>query len=382
MSIVNSNFEFDFIPARVCDGKELTIKFYVRNPADGKMKRVVKRFNHMVGKYTKRDIHKFLNQAVAEINAKLLAGHNPLIEAETPKAYTKLIAAVEIFRSVKEKEMRSDGFRSYKSYIKKLNTWLSEQKKEDISVAAFNKDLAVEFITALEIDRTIGNRTWNNYMVFYRSLWYWLIEKNYCKTNVFAGFRKKEEEEKVRNVIPHNTHEQIIAYCREYAPNLEIIIDLIRASFIRPAEICRIQIADINIYEKVIGIPKGNAKTKKFRYAYLPDWLCEKLINNYRLDTIPPNYYLVTRNLLPGTKKADTRELDKIWAKMRDTLQLGMDMQLYSYRDTGITALEDAGMPRRVIIKLTDHKTEKMAGKYIGPPSRELIDNVVCKIKE
>lgn len=57
-------------------------------------------------------------------------------------------------------------------------------------------------------------------------------------------------------------------------------------------------------------------------------------------------------------------------------------MQLYSYRDTGITFLEDAGIQRKVIQKLTDHTSEKMVGKYIGQPSQELIDNVVSKITD
>ncbi len=61
-----------------------------------------------------------MNKACADINMKLEAGKNPDVEAEMPKAYTKLRDAITIFSTIKEQEMREDGFHSYKSYI----TWL------------------------------------------------------------------------------------------------------------------------------------------------------------------------------------------------------------------------------------------------------------------
>jgi integrase len=242
--------------------------------------------------------------------------------------------------------------------------------------------MAVDFLIEIERNKSIGNRTYNNYVEFYRGLWNWLIEKNYCKNNIFTNFKKKEEEEKIRQIIDPKSHLKIIDYCRNNMPNMEIVIDLVRSSFIRPAEICRIKISNIDLFNKVISIPQGNSKTKKFRFAYLPDWLVYKIINNMSLENYPLDFYLLTRNLKPGTKKIGTRELDKYWAKIRTDLNLGMELQLYSYRDTGITALEDAGIQRRVIIKLTGHQSEEMAGKYIRQPSRELIDNIVTKIKE
>jgi len=382
MALINDNFKINYEPARICEGKELLIKYYCWDSKENKKKRKVLRFNHMIGKYPKREIMRMLNKACAEINMKLEMGKNPLIEAEMPKAYTLLFEAIDLFYIIKDKEMREDGFNSYKSYMKRLKTWLTNNRLQNIYVIDFNKDLAVEFLTSLELDPKIGNRTWNNYMVFYKSLWYWLIEKNYAKSNVFTGFKKKVEAEKIRQVIDPHIHDKVVEYCRTYYPKFEIVVDLVRAAFLRPAEICRVQIENIDLYEKVIKIPKGKSKTKNFRYAYLPDWLVLKILDNYHLERYPLNYYLVTSNLEPGPKKTDTKKLDKYWVKLRDKTGLGLDSQLYSYRDTGITNLENSGIQRNVIQKLTDHKSEKMVGKYIGKPNIELINTVVSKIKE
>lgn len=383
MAIINDNFKLDYTPARIpTNTKELCIVYYAWSPEANKIKRKVMRFNHLAGKYNKREISRIMNKAVAEINMKLEAGKNPFIEAETPKSYHKLSDATEFFLRMKKRDMRPDGFRTYTSYCKKLNEWTANNNLKDCFVISFNKDSALEFMNELSLDEWLSNRTWNNHFVFYRTLWNWLKDNNYCKVNIFESFNKKREEDKIRKVIPANTHFRIKMYCRWFMPNFEIVIDLIRGSFIRPSELALIQIKDINLFEKYIFIPKEKAKTHRDRYAYLPDWLCLKIVENFNLERFPMDHYFIGSLLNPTNEPTNTRKYDKYWVRIRRDLKLEMDMQLYSYRDTGITALEDAGVLQKVITKLTDHTTVKMLRKYIGPPSKELLENVVSKIPD
>lgn len=379
---INGDFELQYVPARIVNDHELYIVYYAWHPTEKKNKRKVMRLNHLKNKMNKTQLIRYARKIAHDINENLAAGKNPFISDDMPKAYHKLFEAIKLFLKIKKKEMRIDGFRSYTSYSKRLTDWISAKKMEDCYVISFNIDMAIELMNSIAINEKLGNRTWNNHFVFYRSLWNWMIENNYCKENAFGKFKKKREEEKNRNVIPENVHPLAVEWCREYYPRFEVIIDLVRAAFIRPAEICKIRIMDIDIFNKVIRIPAGQAKTHNFRFAYLPDWLVAKIVQHYQLERYPLNYLFVSQQLEPGTIEWDTRKLDKIWARLRDKLELGMDMKLYSYRDTGITFLENNGVPRNVIQKLTDHKSERMVGRYIGKPSQELIDNVVSKITE
>lgn len=379
---INSNFELQYIPARIVDGNDLYVIYYAWHPIEKKNKRKVIRLNHLKKKMNKTQLIRYARKIAHDVNENLAAGKNPFIEADMPKSYSKLTDAIELFLKIKKKEMRIDGFRSYTSYAKRLTDWMISRKIDDCYVITFSIDLAIELMNEIAINEKLGNRTWNNHFVFYRSLWNWLIENNYCKENAFGKFKKKREEEKIRKVIPDKVHADIMEWCRQYNPKFEIIIDLVRASFIRPSEICKIRIGDIDVFNKVIKIPESQSKTHNFRFAYLPDWLVAKIVVHYQLDRFPLSYLLVSKQLEPGVIEWNTRKLDKIWEKLRDKLELGKDMQLYSYRDTGITFLENKGVPRNVIQKLTDHKSERMVGKYIGKPSQELIDNVVCKITE
>lgn len=90
----------------------------------------------------------------------------------------------------------------------------------------------------------------------------------------------------------------------------------------------------------------------------------------------------MSTGLLPGKNLVDTRYINKFWSKMRSNLKLPIVYQLYSYRDTGITKLENSGIPESVIIKLSDDSSVKMARKYIHEPNQSLIMNVVSKINE
>jgi integrase len=382
MNTVDGNFKVQYIPAKICDNKELTIKYYAYHPVECRMKRVVMRFNHLKDKMTKTELNRHLRNIMHDINVNLAAGKNPFIAQESPKSYCKLNEAIDMFLKLKARDMRPDGLRSYTSYSKKLKEWAMVNGLEDCFVISFTREKAIDMMNELAMNDELSNRTWNNHFVFYRSLWNWFIKNMYCSKNVFMEFDKKREAEKIRKSVPKETHARVAEYCKANMPNMEIVIDLVRASFIRPKEISMIQIKEIDLFNKVITIPSEKSKTHSTRFAYLPEWLCEKIVDNIALDRYPGDYYLIGSGLNPSKNCINTRTIDKYWCKIRNDLDLGMEMQLYSYRDTGITALEEKGVPRNVIQKLTDHKTERMVGKYVGKPNKELIDNIVSKIDE
>lgn len=379
--VVNTAFKTKYIPARICEGKELLIKYYAWHPTEQRLKKVTKRFNYMRGKFSMTEIKRVMRDACHQINMELAVGKNPFIESESPKAYTKLSDAIDVFLKIKSREMRPDGMRSYNSFCKKMKDWCASKGYPDIYTFMFKKSQALEFMNDLTMRDDISNRTWNNYYSFNRGLWNWLIQNEYCKDNPFDSFTPKRESKKKRILIPQDTTNEIYKWCRDHNPNMEIVIDLIRASFIRPAELCQIQIKEVDLKKKVIFIPGNKAKTHSDRFAYLPDWLCIK-IKARHYDKWPENHYMISERLMPKDTPIDTRRLDKHWDKLRTAMGLDKTMQLYSYRDTGITYLEESGVPRSVIQKLTDHHSEKMVGKYIHQPNTDLINDVVSKISE
>jgi site-specific recombinase XerD len=119
---------------------------------------------------------------IKEINSKLENGWNPTIEKESAKEFHILIDAIETYRRAKFSELEENSIRSYKSFLKRLIKHI-KTKNEKMYCGAFDRRIASDFM--LEIKQSVGIRTYNNYLLFYRQLFTWLKEYAYVNENPF-----------------------------------------------------------------------------------------------------------------------------------------------------------------------------------------------------
>lgn len=111
----------DFRPAQVMRNKEVYVCYYVLDPTNDKLKRMRVRCNRI---RNRREQLKYTALLCAEINKKLYNGWNPLI-GET-SASTKRVSIVEAatnFVRQKEKGLRKDSVRSYRSKLSFFTRW-------------------------------------------------------------------------------------------------------------------------------------------------------------------------------------------------------------------------------------------------------------------
>ena len=92
-----------------------------------------------------------------------------------------------------------------------------------------------------------------------------------------------------------------------------------------------------------IEIPSANAKNGKMRFAPLsPD--CEARIKSMLTKKFPLDFYLFGSGLAPDGRPCPNAKFTKEWDKLRKKLNLPLEMQLYSLRDTGIHEKLKAGI--------------------------------------
>ena len=131
----------EYLPPKLTEGKEWYVHYSVINPATGKMVRYRNKVNRPKTVKERRQIAKLM---IASISEKLALGWNPILEKEAPKSYHTLIEAMDTFLKVKTKETEENSLRSYKSYIKILKNWLTENNyPQDLYVAQFNEPAAL-----------------------------------------------------------------------------------------------------------------------------------------------------------------------------------------------------------------------------------------------
>ena len=114
----------------------------------------------------------------------------------------------------------------------------------------------------------VSPRTYNNNIKFARALFSWAIEKSYARINPFEHLKQKKAQGKDRTIIPKEVRDRIVAYFREKNPAFIIVMQLVYKSFLRPVEITRVKVEQLNFEKHCIemkGSQKKNGKDHNCR---------------------------------------------------------------------------------------------------------------------
>ncbi|MDR1402410.1 MAG: tyrosine-type recombinase/integrase [Tannerellaceae bacterium] len=321
-----------------------------------------------------------------ELNRKLSGGWSPMGGPLVEKTTVSLKNALALF--IREKEMefkngnfRPDSFRQYKSWMKIFTDWGHPKNMLEMELEYFGKNAAVQYLDYIYLEKQLSGRTYNNYLMFMRTVWTWFIEKGYTNENPFLKIKAKPKQEKQRIVIPSESSERIMAYFRKHMPTMELVCGLVYNSFMRPSEICRTQLKDIHLSDNGIYLTGAKTKNKHARWCLLPPHLIN-MLQNMHLQQYPSDYYLISVGLKPGKEPVGRVHLERPWERMRDAIQLPKTMKLYSYRDTGITDMKLAGHSNLFISSITGHRNSDEIETYTHAPDKRALEHVINKSKQ
>lgn len=351
------------------------IEFYAFSPASGALERRRIKLNRLRRAYTSAAaFRKHALQMVCEINVKLAGGWSPFGETQNARLFMPLVDAMDAYLAEKERELRPATLMSYKSICKSLRNYC-EQNLPDIRTSAFNRVHAVAYLDYCFMVRQLSARAWNNQLKGARALFSWLQQKCYVKENPFFGIKTKREEQKRRIPIPPDSRQRIAAWCEANNPHFLTICELVFNALLRPMEVTRLKIADVDLPRKTLHLSPAATKTHYERDAALSDALVERLAAMH-LESYPDNYYVFGQSYKPCREQMQRSRLSKDWVVMRIACQLPAEMQLYSLRDSGITSLLDSGVPARTVMLAADHHDLKITTRYASSRNPELIEQL------
>lgn len=350
----------NFRPAELHQGKEWFVFYYVLNPATEKLDRKKIKINRIKGIAERR---KFANQIIQEINKKLYGGWNPYLEESAPRGFTPLKEVMEIFYRSKERELRADSLRSYRSFIDIFGKWLDDTKRSQIFSAKFDKLDALEFMEFLYNVKKVSNKTWNNYKLFFSNLSNWMIEHKYAAVNHFGGIQKKKEGTKNRTVIDHEVRMMIQQHLEQTDYNFMMVCFLVFHSLIRPKEIAHLKPSNFDLQNQTIFISGEFSKNHNDRISTIPDILMP-FLKKWDFNGASQNQYIFGTNYKPGNKPIDARRFTKKWDYLREALALDKEMKLYSLRDSGIIQMLNDGISPEEVRRQADHSSLEMTTVY------------------
>jgi len=375
--MAKSKIFLEYVPAELSEGKEWYVRYYAKHPQSGKL--TLRRIKiNRIKSITER--RKFGRMLVHELNVKLAEGWNPFIVLEAPKAYTLMSTALDAYLT--HRGGAADTQRVYRSIISMIRTWLTESKKpKNLYIASFDKKMAIEYLQWLVTKRKVTERTWNNYMLFSRTIWNWFIEYQYCTANPFEGFKRKKVRKKTRIPLPPEERAAVKDWFLENNKTMYIACALIFAAGTRRTELTKLRVGHFDLIGRSLTLPAEITKVGTERTSLLPIWLADALIA-YGLDKAPKHWYIMGRGWRCNDVAVQPKQLTDWWTRMRKALKLPEEYQLYSLRDTGVQTMLRAGVPPELVRDQFGHASISETNKYtvnVLPGTRQIMDE---KVKE
>lgn len=361
----------DYKPPKLHKGRtSWYVAYYVKDPATGRFKL----FRIKVNAYRSKDERLTAAKAVmADIQEKLSLGWNPIVSRICPMATVPAFDALERYYRVKQKEMESQSIKSYKSYLKVFRQWLSGEGLTGSSpISVINETVARRYMAHLEDTETISARTYNNYLSFQITLWDWFVDKGYAHENVFTSVKRKSKRlmKKNRRTLSDDELSRLITFLDRKNPEYLAVCLLCYCCLMRPKEIALLRCGDIDLGRQVVHVSADIAKNDHESFRTIPDMTLPYF---RRLRLQDKSMYLfgyhraATGDFRPGKVATDQKRFSDYWKHtVRPACGFGLDLQLYSLKDTGITNMIGSGVPVSFVQQQADHSSVAMTAIYVG----------------
>ena len=254
-------------------------------------------------------------------------------------------SALEFAFELKKGILSESSLRDYKSRIKRFKDYLEEQNLLELPIQSITKKVVLEYLNTIQKNSSARNR--NNTKIVLSSLFSVLEENDIIPKNFIHGIKKLNTKPKRNKTYSLELVEDIYNFLEKENPQMLFFIKMVSFNFLRPIEVCRLRMNDINIKEKELTV---KAKNKVLKTKSIPKLLVKEL---EVLDFSDKNAFLVTPNGVGSWEASETNRRDyfskqfkkvklKFNAHLRQTgsnFQLDNDHTIYSFRHTYITKL-------------------------------------------
>lgn len=371
----------DFKPAQYYDGKNCYVQFRVFHPIEKRWIPKRHKCNHVKGKAARK---RYANKLVQELNTKLYAGWNPFIDEEAPNGYRLLREAIDHFINSKERELKPHSMRSYRSFARTLNQWMTFYSDDaEMFAVSFDKTCALRLLAFIEEIKGVSPKTYNNYLTCYRAMWTWFVQHQYSVLNPFTGIPKRKTGEKSKIVIPAEDRMRIERYLKKHDPTYLLCCRMLFFCLIRPNELTHLTPDDIYLENSTIYISPEASKNGKGEYVTIPDIMMREIREHLdSLDCESVDYlFSDSRTLRPGKERMDPRIFSKRWDKLRQVLKLPIEMKMYSLKDSGIIQLLQDGVSPDEVMRQARHSDLGMTTVYLRHVHKSASEQVKTKAK-
>lgn len=327
---------------------------------------------------TDNDIERLLNEekpmpilAEEKLSVKKVA--NTPVENIPIVDFTSIKDAFEHVLKLKKNMMSETSYGNYKLRINKFLAFLPDESKCITSIA---KKEVLDFLNDILEKTSPRNR--NNYRTDLSSFFSELENNEYIAQNFISKINVLKSNPERNKTFSDVKQVDIYEYLAENDTLLLLFIQFISYNFLRPVEVCRLKIKDIDLVENKLHV---RAKNKVVKIKIIPKILSDLLPD---LSQMNPEHYLFTSNGIGMESEAKENNRRDYFSKrfnevVKKKFNLNQDFGLYSFRHTFITKLyrklretNSQQIAKSDLMLITGHTTITALEKYLRDIDAEL----------
>ncbi|MCX2762311.1 tyrosine-type recombinase/integrase [Aquimarina muelleri] len=319
----------------------------------------------------------FAKDRIKEIN-RLLADGFHIDRKKTVKSNSKtknirsktiysIREATATFIEIKKaKKLYKRGIGFYSNNLERFLKWLEEQGQDSLWIGELDYQLIQQYFMYLLIHRKNSPKTYNNTLGVLKTFYNECLKQEWVEgKNPFDKIDKQPEEYGSKNKPFSNEQiKDIKEYVLEHDPYLWKIICFIYYSFMRPSEIRRLKVRDIDLKKDLIWVSGKISKTKKRDVVPIVPGL-KKIILEMNLEEYHPSDYLFGANQTPSTTKMGENYMGKHFKKVKDNFEFDEDHTLYAFKHTAVVNWYEKEKDIRKIQKMCRHSSMLMTERYL-----------------
>lgn len=287
--------------------------------------------------------------------------------------YTK---AFDLALRLKEKAVSSNTIKDYRRKVKLFVAWMEKTHPTKKNIREISRKDLLDYFNEVLLKTSARNR--NNYRTELASIFQVLknneiVDKNHIHS--IPVLKTKPERNKTYTL---KEQQNIFEYLEKEDQLLLLFIKFVSFGFIRPIEVCRLKIKDINLKTKTIQF---KAKNSTLKTKIIPNILLNDLPDLSKLDQ---ESFLFTPHKIGGFWNAnETNRRDHFSKRFRslvkDHFKLNQDYGVYSFRHTFISKLyrklREKTSPfeaKSNLMLITGHSSMTSLEKYLREIDAEL----------
>lgn len=373
------------------------VYFQVRDPLTGKMK-PFKYYRGFKDCATVNDKRQWGKQLIDEFTAKLRKGWSPF-DDEDGVIYSDNLEYEQAaqrfdrkrkgaknnryflsdFLAEKERLLRPNTFKTYRSKLRIFCDWLDNKGYGDYDVSAIDNKIIRKFMEFLGVKRGLDKLTIEKYIQILKSYYDYLkrLDKVLVNPVYDIPVPSKKTDMGARPINSYDLRE-LLPVIKRYDPQLYLACMFIYYLALRPQQELRLlRVKDVDLYNSVVTIIDGHAKRTR-RTVNIPNSL-KDLCNEYMLSRYDREFYLFGRHGVPGPEPTGKNTLRNRFNRMRDKAGLPDIYKFYSMKHTGGGRLLENGVTIEEIRDHMGHKSIETTYRYIrrhfGARSRSIIED-------